>query len=120
MIVPAWARLHAAPDVLGRMLSKRLYPEPRDIFIIAFPESMKADAGSILSQVAADHGHIVVRVEPGGARYRVFVLDDRVESYRILSVHGPYESQLPTPSSSDYASPIADRGRGPGRTFPSH
>jgi hypothetical protein len=42
-------------------------------------------------QVASDHGHVVIRVESGGARYRVFVLDDTSQSYRIRSVHGPYE-----------------------------
>ena len=101
MIVPAWAPTHPSPDVLKRMLSKRLYPQPRDIFITEFRGVMKAATGARASQVASDHGHVVVRVEPGGARYRVFVLDDRTESYKILSVHGPYDALLATPPRSD-------------------
>ena len=93
MIVPAWSATHPSPDVLKRMLSPRVYPGPRDIFVTLFRESTKGATGPRAAQVASDHGHIVVRVEPGGARYWVLVLDDTTETYRIASVHGPYASQ---------------------------
>ena len=93
MIVPAWAATHPSPDVLKRMLSPRVYPEPRDIFVTLFRDATKAATGARAAQVASDHGHVVVRVEPGGARYWVLVLDDTTESYRIASVHGPYVSE---------------------------
>jgi hypothetical protein len=93
MIVPAWAATHPSPDVLKRMLSPRIYPEPRDIFVTLFRDATKAATGARAAQVASDHGHVVVRVEPGGARYWVLVLDDATESYRITSVHGPYASE---------------------------
>lgn len=90
MIVPAWAATHPSPDVLKRMLSKRVYPDERDIFITVFRTETQATIGARATQVASSHGHVVVRVEPGGARYWVVVLDDTVETYKILSVHGPY------------------------------
>lgn len=93
MIVPAWAATHPSPDVLKRMLSARVYAGKRDIFITLFRDSTKAAIGARAAQVASDHGHVVVRVEPGGARYWVMVLDDTVESYRVTSVHGPYLSE---------------------------
>ena len=93
MIVPAWAATHPSPDVLKRMLSTRIYPEQRDVFVTLFRDATKAATGSRAAQVASDHGHIVVRVEPGGARYWVLVLDDTKESYRVTSVHGPYVSE---------------------------
>jgi hypothetical protein len=93
MIVPAWAATHPSPDVLKRMMSPRVYAGPRDIFVTLFRESTKAATGARAAQVASDHGHVVVRVEPGGARYWVLVLDDTTESYRITSVHGPYASE---------------------------
>jgi hypothetical protein len=93
MIVPAWAATHPSPDVLKRMLSPRIYPGPRDIFVTLFRDATKTATGARAAQVASDHGHIVVRVEPGGARYWVLVLDDESESYRVSSVHGPYRSQ---------------------------
>ena len=92
MIVPAWAATHPSPDVLKRMLSKRVYPGDRDIFITVFRKETQATIGARATQVASSHGHVVVRVEPGGARYWVLVLDDTAETYRILSVHGPYTS----------------------------
>lgn len=92
MVLPAWAATHPSPDVLKRMLSARVYPGPRDIFVTVFREETKATIGARAAQVTSDHGHIVVRVEPGGARYWVLVLDDTAETYRIRSVHGPYTS----------------------------
>lgn len=91
-IVPAWSRTHPAPVVLKRLLNRRIYPEDRDIFILEFHDETKAAIGGRAGQVASDHGHVVVRVEPGGASYRVFVLDNRTESGDVLSTHGPYES----------------------------
>jgi beta-lactamase superfamily II metal-dependent hydrolase len=93
MIVPAWSATHPSPDVLKRILSTRVYPDPRDIFITTYRDATKATTGARAAQVASDHGHIVIRVEPGGRRYWIAVLDDLSESYRITSVHGPYESR---------------------------
>jgi hypothetical protein len=93
MIVPAWAATHPSPDVLKRILSRRVYPEVRDIFITVFRPETQAAIGARATQVASSHGHVVVRVEPGGARYWVLVLDDTAETYKILSVHGPYAAE---------------------------
>jgi hypothetical protein len=32
-------------------------------------------------------------VAPGGATYRVIVLDDSAETYAVKSVHGPYDAR---------------------------
>ena len=93
MILPAWAATHPSADVLKRMLSRRVYPEPRDVFVTLFRDATKASIGARAAQVASDHGHVVVRVEPGGSRYWVLVLDDTTESYRLTSVHGPYAAE---------------------------
>ncbi len=91
-VVPAWSTTHPAPVVLKRLLNERIYPEPRDIFILEFRDATKAAIGPRATQVASDHGHVVVRVAPGGASYMVYVLDDRSDAHAILSVHGPYTS----------------------------
>lgn len=93
MVLPAWSATHPSPDVLKRMLSRRVYPEERDIFVSLFRPETKAAIGARATQVASDHGHIVIRVEPGGARYRVFVLDETTDQYLVRSVHGPYDSK---------------------------
>lgn len=91
-IIPAWSKTHPAPVVLKRLLNRRIYPDDRDIFVLEFRDETKAAIGGRAQQVASDHGHVVVRVAPGGASYRVFVLDNRAESDALLGTHGPYAS----------------------------
>ena len=93
MILPAWSPTHPSPDVLKRMLSPRVYPDPRDVFILQFRDATKAAIGPRATQVASDHGHLVMRVEPSG-RYWAIVLDDTTDTLRVRSVHGPYTADL--------------------------
>jgi beta-lactamase superfamily II metal-dependent hydrolase len=93
MVLPAWSATHPSPDVLKRMLSRRLYPGPRDVFVTLLRDATKAAIGARAGQVASDHGHVVVRVEPGGGRYFVIVLDETRSDARIRSLHGPYASE---------------------------
>ena len=75
------------------MMAARLYPGARDIFATLLRPETKASIGARADQLKADHGHIVVRVAPGGDRYRVFVLDERSEARSVRRVFGPYESR---------------------------
>jgi hypothetical protein len=93
MIVPAWSPTHPSPDVLKRMLSTRVYGDPRDIFITLFRAPTRATTGPRAGQVASARGHIVVRVPPGGAEFSVFVLDDQDPAYRVRLAKGPYTSR---------------------------
>lgn len=45
--------------------------------------------GARAAQLAGPTGHVVVRVEKGGERYRVFVLDNRNERDTIVAAKGP-------------------------------
>jgi beta-lactamase superfamily II metal-dependent hydrolase len=92
MILPSWSSTHPSQDVLKRLLASRLYPGPHDVFATLVRPETKASIGARADQLKADHGHIVVRVAPGGASYQVFVLDETVQEARILAVHGPYHS----------------------------
>ena len=47
----------------------------------------------LLDRLKSAQGHIVVRVDPGGDRFRVIILDDSAESYRVQAIHGPYQSR---------------------------
>ena len=93
MILPAWSPTHPSQDALKRMMTARLYPGPHDIFATWLRAPTRASIGARADQLKADHGHIVVRVAPGGASYRVFVLDDRSEARTVLGVFGPYLSK---------------------------
>lgn len=87
-----WSASHPCPRVWRRLMSTRLYPGPRDVFATNMTQANKTVVAG-LSALKSEHGHIVVRVEPGGSRYRVIILDDTSETGKITAVHGPYESR---------------------------
>jgi hypothetical protein len=91
-ILPVWDSAHPTPSVYPRLRSSRLYPGPRDIFTTNMHEANKLVTPG-LDQLTSDQGHVVVRVDPGGRRFHVFVLDDTDETLRVKSVHGPYEAR---------------------------
>jgi beta-lactamase superfamily II metal-dependent hydrolase len=93
MILPAWSPTHPSQDSLKRMLATRLYPGPHDVFVTTLREPTKASIGSRVDQLKAQHGHIVVRVSPGGDQYHVIVLDDMTEDANVVAVFGPYQSR---------------------------
>ena len=93
IVVPAWSPTHPSPDVLKRILSQRLYPGPRDVFVTALREPTQATIGSRANQVKAKLGHIVIRVAPGGDTYMVYVLDNTSENYSVLAKYGPYAAE---------------------------
>jgi beta-lactamase superfamily II metal-dependent hydrolase len=92
MILPSWSPTHPSQDALKRMMATRLYAGPHDIFATLLRPPTKASIGARADQLKADHGHIVVRVAPGGDSYRVYVLDDETERRPVLGVYGPYSS----------------------------
>ncbi len=92
-VLPAWAPSHPAPGVLKRLLSRRIYAGQRDIFATRIREPTRAVLGRRVQEIASVAGHVVIRVEPGGDRFRVLVLEDADESLRIRSIHGPYTCQ---------------------------
>lgn len=92
IILPAWSPTHPSQDALKRMLAKRLYPGPHDVFATTLREPAKESIGDRVKQLKAEHGHIVVRVAPGGATYSVYVLDDMSEAANVVATFGPYTS----------------------------
>jgi hypothetical protein len=105
-IAQVWDSIQVTAEVLRRIRSESIYPGPRDVFttngmwegklehmIEFYGEEIALRHAEDLKNVTASQGHIVVRVEPGGARYNVFVLDDSEESFKIRSVHGKHEAR---------------------------
>jgi hypothetical protein len=87
-----WDSAHPTARVYSRLQSTRVYPGPRDIFATNMHEANRTVIQG-LDKLRSQHGHIVVRVAAGGATYRVIILDDSAESYRVTAVHGPYEAR---------------------------
>jgi beta-lactamase superfamily II metal-dependent hydrolase len=92
-IIPVWSADHPGHDVLDRLYSERLYPGPRDVFATNMLPANRIVIGPLLDRLKSSQGHIVVRVDPGGDTFRVIILDDADESYRVKSIHGPYRSR---------------------------
>ena len=63
------------------------------IFTTNMTEANKPRLGDNLSKMKATQGHIVIRVNPGGDQYYVYVLDDTNEEYKVTEVFGPYNSK---------------------------
>jgi len=92
-IIQVWAPSHPSPRTLGRLLSTRVYPGPRDIFATNMMESNRVVIGSNLDRLKSQQGHILVRVAPQGGSFQVIILDDSAETFEIRSSHGPYQSK---------------------------
>ena len=91
-VIQVWDSAHPTAMVYQRLRSEELYPGPRDIFATHMhPSNKEVVVG--LDQLASDSGHIVIRVEPDGHAYQVYVLDDSSESDEIVAIHGPYEAR---------------------------
>jgi beta-lactamase superfamily II metal-dependent hydrolase len=74
-----------------RMTSTDAWPGPRDIFMTNLLDPNRLFLR--LPEKLLGHRHVVIRVQPGGDQYSVFQIDDSNEKGRILSTHGPYQSQ---------------------------
>jgi beta-lactamase superfamily II metal-dependent hydrolase len=92
-ILFAFNPLHPAPSTLRRMTSTTIYPGPRDIFATNIMDEQRVVIGDPISNIKSQQGHIVIRVNPDGENYMIYILDDSEESFRIKEIHGPYESR---------------------------
>lgn len=91
-IAQTWNAAHLNHAVLNRILSKRLYPYNRDVFVTNVHPAARVVTGNLIHKLKSLQGHIVLRVEKGGKRYWLYVLDDsKLGDYKLLSKNGPYE-----------------------------
>jgi len=92
-IIQAWDSWHPAPTTLERVLSSTVYEGPRDIFATNLIDTAKGRLGDSAKEIIDQHGHIVVRVAPGGDTYTIYVLDATNEAQIVKAIFGPYQSR---------------------------
>jgi hypothetical protein len=92
-LLQVWSADHPGHDVLDRMLSRRLYPGDRDVLATNVSPANRIVIGPMLDRLSIARGHIVIRVEQGGATYQAFAIEDTDESMHIKAVFGPYQSR---------------------------
>lgn len=92
-IVPAWHLTHLNIGALERMLSERLYPGPRDIFVTDLLPATALIDERFIQKVQSLSGHVVVRVRPGGEEFSVFITESKDEADTIKATYGPYPAK---------------------------
>ena len=78
------------PSLLSRLFG---YTWDKDVFTSNCHPRYITDNSIEVKKLAGYNGHIVIRVQPGGDSFYVYMLDDTNFEYRIKSVHGPYTSK---------------------------
>lgn len=89
-IIQAWHVAHPSTNALERMLSRRLYPDAREVFATGLSPANAMAHPWLADRLAAHDGHVVVRVAPGGGSYSIVVTDNRDEGDRVLATWGPW------------------------------
>ena len=76
------------------MASRGLYPGPRDVFSIGMAPESRVAIGPIMDSLYKSyHGHVVIRVAPGGESYEVYVLNDADTTRQVVQRNGPYQTK---------------------------
>ncbi|WP_414902370.1 metallohydrolase [Sphingomonas flavalba] len=94
IVQQTWTSDHPGGDVVARITSKTLWPGQRDIFATHIQEPTKIAIGPWLTRnYRSMDGHVVIRVQPGGGAYDVYILDDRSTDRKVKAHFGPYQSR---------------------------
>ena len=89
-----WSADQPGHDVFLRMISEKIYPGPRDLFATNMLDSTKQVIGPRMDTAYRSmSGHVLLRVEPGGKRYWVLILDDTDPDCKLKDVFGPYATR---------------------------
>jgi len=93
IVIHTWRDVQPRLETLDRMTSTTTYTGPRDIFATNISDSKRTELGDNIALLKCTQGHVVIRVEPGGETYQVYVLNDSDERYNIKKIYGPYASE---------------------------
>jgi hypothetical protein len=90
-VIMAWDSAHPTVNTLATLYSTELYPGERDVFATALKPELKI-TNKRTANFKSSNGHVVVRVEEGGERYRIAIVSNADESNRVVANFGPYAS----------------------------
>ena len=65
----------------------------KDFFTTNGHSEAVAQYEELYNKLAGYNGHIVLRVDKGGDKFYVYMLDDSNFEYKVKSIHGPYSSK---------------------------
>ena len=89
VLIHPWRDVHPNPETIGRM-----YEANNDckIFTTNMTNANRVRLAEYMSKICTVQSHIVVRVEPQGLEYTIYILDDTNEKYKVNKIFGPYQS----------------------------
>jgi beta-lactamase superfamily II metal-dependent hydrolase len=88
-VIPTWDSAHPTVNVLNTLYSRAIYPGNRDVFATSVKQENRI-ANKKTDELKSRGGHIVIRVEPGGASFSVYILSNADESDTVTASFGPY------------------------------
>ena len=91
-VVQTWHASHPALSVLDELYSPVLSPGAHDVFATGLVPAAHLAEARLSDKMLSQHGHVVVRVAEGGAKYEVYVIDDAREDGDVVGRFGPYWS----------------------------
>ena len=90
-VLMAWDSAHPTVNALAAVYDKELYSGERDVFSTALKPELKI-TNKRTGDFKSSNGHVVVRVEEGGERFRVAIVSNADESGKVVGNFGPYAS----------------------------
>lgn len=88
-----WSSDQPSHQTLTRMVSKSIYPGPRDLFATDILEANKVVIGSLIdNSYKSTFGHIWLQVKPDGS-YTISILETVKGKLSLKSTYGPYYSE---------------------------
>jgi len=91
IVIQVWHVTHLNLSVMQSMANKGLNPDLEHIIPTAVPNLSKAYLGEDqVKKLTGDGGHVVIKVEPGGEKYRVYLVNETDETFTVKSVYGPF------------------------------
>ena len=87
IVINVWRNVQPNEDTVKRMYNAN---SNCNIFTTNLTDDNKIVLKDYLSKFKATQGHIVVRVQPGGRNYYIYVLGDDDMKRTVKKIHGPY------------------------------
>lgn len=88
-VIHVWRSVQPNPETVDRLVAAN---DSSRIFLTNLDKSNRGRISDYLSRIGSTQGHVVIRVAPGGSEFKVIILDDSNELYRVKQVFGPYKS----------------------------
>lgn len=93
VVVNVWRNVQPRLATLQAMTSSATNNGRTDVFTTNMTPQQESDFGAVASRVLGKNGHVVIRVNPGGKEYYVYMLEDSDADMTIEGRFGPYISR---------------------------